>query len=81
MLTKLTGCRTSTNKTCDIRGGAIFGRQRHNLNKLGRGSQDDATNIISRLWAKNIFFMFLSSSDNGNDNNPLLTGNPVRVVW
>ena len=28
-------------KTCDIRGGAIFGRQRHNLNKLGRGSQKD----------------------------------------
>ena len=35
----------------DIRGGAIFGRQGHNLNKLGRGSQDDATNIISRLLA------------------------------
>ena len=51
MLTKLKGCRTSTNKTCDIRSGAIFGRQRHNFNKLGRGSQDDATNIISRLQA------------------------------
>ena len=46
---KLTGCRTSTNKTCDIHGGIIFGRQGHYLNKLGRGSQDDATNIISRL--------------------------------
>ena len=45
MLTKLTGCRTSTNKTCDNCSEAIFGRQRHNLNKLGRGSQDDATNI------------------------------------
>ena len=51
MLTKLTGCRISTNKTCDIRDGAIFGHQRHNLNKLGRGSQDDATNIILRLQA------------------------------
>ena len=50
---KITGCRASANKTCDIRGGGgvIFGRQRHNLNKLGRGSQDDATNIISRLHA------------------------------
>ena len=49
MLIKLTGCRASTNKTSDIRGGAIFGHQGHNLNKLGRGSQDDAANIISRL--------------------------------
>ena len=48
-LTILTGCRNSTNKTCDIRGGPIFGRQRHNLNKFCRGLQDDATNIISRL--------------------------------
>ena len=52
MLTKLTGCRTSTNKTCDIHDGAILGRQIHNLNKVGRCSQDDATNIISRLYAK-----------------------------
>ena len=36
-------------KTSEIRGEAIFGWQGHNLNKLGRGSQDDATNIISRL--------------------------------
>ena len=48
MLTKLTGCRTSTNKTCDIRDRVIFVSQRHILNKLGRRSQDDATNIISR---------------------------------
>ena len=26
-----------------------FWPRRHNLNKLGRGSQDDATNIMSRL--------------------------------
>ena len=39
ILTKLKGRRTSTNNTCDIRGGAIFGQQRHNLNKPGRGSQ------------------------------------------
>ena len=30
------------------------------MNKLGRGSQDDATNIVSRLWDKKIFFMFLA---------------------
>ena len=42
---------TSTNKTCDIRGGARFGRQRRILNKLGRGSQDNAINIISRTYA------------------------------
>ena len=59
MLTNLTWCRTSTNKTCVIRGRASFGRQKHNLNKLGRGSQDDATNIISMLYDKKIFFMFL----------------------
>ena len=41
--------RTSTIQTSDIQGGAIFGRQQHNLNKLGRGSQDNVTNIISRL--------------------------------
>ena len=65
MLTKLTGCRTSISKTCDIRSGAIDGPQRHNLNKLGNGSRDDATNIISKLYFeglvvsdKNIFFMF-----------------------
>ena len=50
MLTKLTGCRSSTNKTSSIRGRAIFDRQGHKLNKkLGRGSQDEATNIISML--------------------------------
>ena len=57
MLTKLTGCRTSyflyihvsLCKTCDLRGGVIFGPQGHDLNKLGRGSLDDATNVISRL--------------------------------
>ena len=52
MLTKLTEFRTSTylyislSKTCDLCGGAIFGPQRHSLNKLGSGSLDDATNII-----------------------------------
>ena len=37
MLTKLTGCRTSTNVACDIRGGTIYGRQGgggHNLINL-----------------------------------------------
>ena len=63
MLTKLTGCRTLTNKTCDIQTEAIFGRQRHNLNKLGIGSQDDALNIISRLKAwlfqtRRLFYVF-----------------------
>ena len=54
MLTKLTGCRTSTflyislDKTCDLRGGAISGPQVQDLNKLGRGSLD-ATYIISGL--------------------------------
>ena len=50
MLTKLTRCRTSISKTCDIRGGAKFGPQMHALNKLGKGSLDDAINIISRLY-------------------------------
>ena len=36
---------------CDIRDGAFFGRQRHNLNKFSRGSQDDDANIISKLYA------------------------------
>ena len=36
MLTKLTGCGTLKNLTSDIRRGAIFGRQGHILNKLGR---------------------------------------------
>ena len=35
MLTKLTGCRNSISKTCDIRSVAILGPQKHNLNKLG----------------------------------------------
>ena len=34
-------------KTCYLQGGANFGPQRHNLNKLGRSSQDGATYIIS----------------------------------
>ena len=46
---KITGCRTSTNKSSDICDRAIFGCQGHNLNKLDRGSQDGATNIISKL--------------------------------
>ena len=56
-LIKLTGCGTSTflymslSKTCDLWGEAILGPQGHYLNKLGRGSQDDATYIISRLYA------------------------------
>ena len=29
--------------TCDLRGGAIFRPHGHDLNKLGRGSLDDAT--------------------------------------
>ena len=68
MLTKLTGFRTSTflfislSKRCDLRGTASFGPQGHNLNKLGRGSLDDATNIISRLYASlvsdKMFFYF-----------------------
>ena len=33
----------SLSKTCDLRDGAIFGPQGHNLNKLGR--VDDATYI------------------------------------
>ena len=69
MLTKSTGCRTSANKLREIHGGAIFGPQRYNLSKLGRGSQDDATNIISR---PSVFYVFgprgitwMNSSDNG----------------
>ena len=42
MLIKLTGCRTSTNRTIDIRDSVIFDGQWHNLNKHGRGSQDNA---------------------------------------
>ena len=71
MLTKLTGCRTSTSKTCDIHDGDIFGHQINNLNKVGRCSQDDATNIIVAS-DKKIFLCFcpwgitwLNSSDNG----------------
>ena len=57
MLTKLAVCRTSTflykslSKTCDLGGKVIFGTQGHNLNKLRRASLDDATYIISRLYA------------------------------
>ena len=35
-------------QTCYIRGGANFGRQGYDLNKHGRISQDNATNIIPR---------------------------------
>ena len=41
----------------------IFGRQRHSLNKLRRGSQEDAMNMILRLKANGFrqeFFMFLA---------------------
>ena len=51
MLAKLMGYRTSTNKTSDIPGKVIFGHQGNNLNLLDRGLQDDATNIISKLYA------------------------------
>ena len=47
---KTNRCRKSISKTGDIRDGAIFGPKRHNLNNLGKGSQNDATNIISRLY-------------------------------
>ena len=60
MLTKLTGCRTSTNKTCDIHDGAIFCRQIHNLNKVGRCSQDDAKALGLMVSDKKIFLMFLA---------------------
>ena len=36
----------SLSKTCDLLGGASIGPQGHILNKLGKGSLDDATNII-----------------------------------
>ena len=55
MLTKLTGCRISTflyislSKHVTSRGWAIFGPHGHNLNKLGRVSLEDATNIIKKL--------------------------------
>ena len=57
MLTELTGYRTSTFhyislcKTCNLRGVAIFGPQGRDMNKLGRGSLDDATHIISMILA------------------------------
>ena len=46
MLTKLTGCRTSTNKTSDIRGRAILAARGMIWTNFGRGSQDDVSNII-----------------------------------
>ena len=55
MLTKLTGCRTSTFlfrsmcKSCHPWDRPFFWSQGHALNKLGRGSLDDATYIIPRL--------------------------------
>ena len=58
MLTELTGFRTSTLhyislcKSFNLGGVAIFGPQRHDMNKLGRGSLDDATHIISMILAK-----------------------------
>ena len=54
MLTKLTGCSASTFlyislfKTFDFQAGVTFGPQGHDLNKLGRGSLDDATYHGSR---------------------------------
>ena len=53
ILTKLTGCTVELQqkKTSDIRDGDIFDHLWHNLSKLGRGSQEDATNIISRRYA------------------------------
>ena len=63
-LTKLTGCRTSTflyislSKTCEICGEVIFCPQGHNLNKLGRGSLDDATYKISRLGLVDFMFPY-----------------------
>ena len=36
-------------KICDPRGGAILGPKGHNLNKIGRGPQGDATYQISRF--------------------------------
>ena len=43
----------SLSKTCDLQGRAIFGPQGHNLNKLEKGSLDDATyiHVILRLYA------------------------------
>ena len=58
MLTKLKGCRTSTNEISDIGGGAIFAHQGHNLNKLGRGSQDEC-------YKHNIKALCLVDSDPG----------------
>ena len=45
MMTNLTGSRTSTNKTSDIRGRAILGRHGHNLNKLGEVSEE-----LFKIW-------------------------------
>ena len=58
MLTKLTGCRTSISKTFDIHGGAISGPQRHNLNELGKGSLENATNNIKALFRQKYFLCF-----------------------
>ena len=61
MLTKLTRSRTSTYQTCIIRVKAIFGHQAEgcDFNKLGRGSQDDATkHNIMALGLLVIFLVF-----------------------
>ena len=60
MLTKLTGCRTSTNQTCEIQAKAIFSHQAegYNFNKLGRGSQDDATRHNIKAQGILVFFSF-----------------------
>ena len=52
---------------CDLHGGAIFGPQEHNLNKLSRVSLDDARNIIIKspdlvVSEKKIFICFASIS-------------------
>ena len=63
MLTKLTGCSTSTFlyisliKHVKSAMGPGFGPQGHNLNKFGRGSQDDTTYIISRLLRPSGFYV------------------------
>ena len=68
MLTKLTGCRTSTFldvepryksicKTCDILGGAISGPLGHILNKFGRGLLYDFK-AMGLMFRTRRFFMF-----------------------
>ena len=64
MVTKLTGCGTLISKIYGIHGGSIFGPKRHNFNKLGKGSLDDATHLIMNtkaLFRQNIFMFSLCS--------------------